>query len=175
MPLTDHDTYQTASGLKRSLLARLSPWPTLAFYPSVFRIVLNASRLARRGAYGDPEWVQSSLAVLRAMEAVGMRLMVEGVDHVRGLRGPAVFVGNHMSTLETFVLPAIVQPVRPVTFVVKEALLTYPVFGPIMRSRDPIAVGRANPREDLKAVLEGGQARLARGISLIVFPQTTRS
>ena len=44
-----------------------------------------------------------------------------------------------------------------------------------MRSRDPIAVTRTNPREDLKAVLEGGAARLERGTTIIVFPQTTRT
>ncbi len=175
MALADQDTYQTPPGLRRSLLARLSPWPALAFYPPVFRIVQRASRLARRGLYGNREWVESSLGIVRVMEGVGMRLAVEGLGHVRALAEPAVFVGNHMSTLETFVLPAILQPLRPITFVVKEALLTYPVFGPVMRSRDPIAVGRANPREDLRAVLEGGQERLARGVSLVVFPQTTRS
>ena len=44
-----------------------------------------------------------------------------------------------------------------------------------MRSRDPMVVGRANPRDDLRAVFEGGAARLARGISIVVFPQTTRT
>jgi 1-acyl-sn-glycerol-3-phosphate acyltransferase len=44
-----------------------------------------------------------------------------------------------------------------------------------MRSRDPIAVTRTNPRHDLKAVLEGGVDRLKQGISIIVFPQTTRT
>jgi 1-acyl-sn-glycerol-3-phosphate acyltransferase len=43
-----------------------------------------------------------------------------------------------------------------------------------MRSRDPVAVTRTNPRQDLKTVMEGGKERLANGISLIVFPQTTR-
>ncbi|MDD4702666.1 MAG: lysophospholipid acyltransferase family protein, partial [Desulfovibrio sp.] len=50
-----------------------------------------------------------------------------------------------------------------------------PLFGPVMRSRDPIVVGRANPREDLTAVIEGGLERLSKGISIIVFPQSTRS
>jgi 1-acyl-sn-glycerol-3-phosphate acyltransferase len=44
-----------------------------------------------------------------------------------------------------------------------------------MRSRDPIAVTRDNPREDFKAVMEGGIKRLEQGISIVVFPQTTRS
>jgi len=49
------------------------------------------------------------------------------------------------------------------------------VFGPIMRSRGPILVGRTNPREDLKAVLEGGTKKLQAGQSVIIFPQSTRS
>jgi 1-acyl-sn-glycerol-3-phosphate acyltransferase len=80
-----------------------------------------------------------------------------------------------MSTLETFVLPVILAPLRPVTFVVKGSLVRYPVFGPVMRSRDPIVVERTNPRADLKTVLDGGAERLARGVSVIVFPQTTRT
>jgi 1-acyl-sn-glycerol-3-phosphate acyltransferase len=175
MALADQDTYQTPPGRRRSLLARVSRWPGLAFYLPVLRIVVRSGWLAVRGAYGDAEWVVASLGVIRAMEGVGMRLTIEGMGHLRGLGGPAVFVGNHMSTLETFVLPAIIQPVGAVTFVVKDTLLRYPVFGPVLRSRDPIAVGRENPREDLRAVFEGGQERLARGKSVIVFPQGLRS
>ena len=58
---------------------------------------------------------------------------------------------------------------------VKESLLKYPFFGPVLGSREPIVVGRSNPREDLVAVLEGGEARLKQGRSVIVFPQSTRS
>jgi 1-acyl-sn-glycerol-3-phosphate acyltransferase len=86
-----------------------------------------------------------------------------------------VYVGNHMSILETFVLPCLIRPYRKVTFVVKKSLMEYPFFGPILQSRDPIVVGRVNPRQDLKTVLEDGQARLDKNISIIIFPQTTRS
>ena len=47
-----------------------------------------------------------------------------------------------MSSLETMVLPAIVQPIKHVTFVVKASLLNYPIFKYVMRSRDPVAVTR---------------------------------
>jgi len=36
-------------------------------------------------------------------------------------------------------------------------------------------VGRDNPREDLKIVFEEGQKRLEADISIVIFPQTTRS
>ena len=104
-----------------------------------------------------------------------MRIEITGTEHFSRLEGPCVFIGNHMSTLEAFVLPTIIQPLKRVAFVVKKSLVEYPVFGHLMRSRDPIVVGRTNPREDLKAVLEGGAERLRSGISIVVFPQKTRS
>ncbi len=175
MRLADQDTYRTPPDRRRSWLARPCPWPRVAFFLPGLRGGFRSSRLAKRGLYDDQRWVEASLAILRAMEGVGMRVTIEGMQHLRGLDRPAVFLGNHMSTLETFVLPGIIQPLRPVTFVVKESLLDYPVFGPVMRARDPVAVGRRNPREDLTAVFEGGRERLARGVSIVVFPQTTRT
>ncbi|MEN8200155.1 MAG: lysophospholipid acyltransferase family protein, partial [Thermodesulfobacteriota bacterium] len=71
-------------------------------------------------------------------------------------------------------LPAIVVQERPVTFIIKEALMEYPVFKHVMRSRDPIALSRTNPREDLKTVMVEGKKRLEKGVSVVVFPQTTR-
>ena len=169
------DTYHTDPTAPVSWLARLLPLTRFAFYGPAMEIVWRASRLAARGVLDDQAWLRSSNEELRVVEALGMDVQVEGLEHLRGLDGPAVIVGNHMSTLETFLLPGMVVPYRPVTFVVKDTLLRYPVFGHVMRSRDPIVVGRTNPREDFKAVLEGGEQRLARGISVIVFPQTTRA
>ncbi len=131
--------------------------------------------MARREQYGDEEWTVSSYKVLKDLEALGAPAEITGLEHVRQLDSPCVFVANHMSTLETMVLPAIIQPIRDVTFVVKQSLLDYPVFKHIATARDPIAVARDNPREDLKAVINGGIDRLGRGISVVVFPQTTRS
>jgi 1-acyl-sn-glycerol-3-phosphate acyltransferase len=73
------------------------------------------------------------------------------------------------------VLPIVIHPIRRVTFIVKDSLLAYPVFKHVLSARDPIVVGRTNPRQDLKTVLEGGMARLQKGVSVIVFPQTTRT
>ena len=79
-----------------------------------------------------------------------------------------------MSTLETFFLPSIIQPTKDVTYIVKKSLLTYPGLGPVLRSRNPIALTRTNPREDLANVLENGSKILTSGRSIIIFPQGTR-
>jgi 1-acyl-sn-glycerol-3-phosphate acyltransferase len=164
-------SYSTGDG-RGSLLARIAP--SLVFYPRIVAVILRAGSAAKRGRYDDAAWAASSLDTVRALESAGVRFEISGLEHVAAQDGPCVFIGNHMSTLETFVLPAILLPFTRITFVVKRSLMEYPVFGHVMRSRDPIAVGRTNPREDLKAVLEGGAERLGGGISLIIFPQTTR-
>ena len=164
--------YRTAAGLATPL-ARA--FPGLCFYSLAGPIVWRASRLAIHGRYDDAAWSRSSLGILRALEAAGVRLEITGVDHFRTLEGPCVFIGNHMSTLETFVLPTVICASKRVTFVVKRELTKYPVFGHVMRARDPVVVGRSNPRDDLRAVLDGGTERLRAGISIVVFPQTTRT
>ncbi len=164
--------YQTSSGAT-SRFSRLLP--TANFYRQFFWSVLRSSSVARRGKYDNFEWSRTSFEVLKSLESVGVRTQISGVEHVRTPKLPCVFVGNHMSMLETMVLPAIIQPIRDVTFVVKQSLMDYPIFRHIVRARDPIAVTRQNPREDFKTVMQSGIERLKNGCSIVVFPQTTRS
>ena len=132
-------------------------------------IVLQASRLCKKGVYTNDCWVQSSLNTLKALESVGGRFEIQNLAVIRKLESSCVFVSNHMSILETFILPCLIQPYRDVTFVVKESLLSFPFFKHVMRNRNPIVVGRGNPREDLRTVLEEGQNRLNANISVIIF------
>jgi len=165
--------YITGDSVKPSFLSRL--FPSLFFYMRTLRPVLHGSYCGWRNRYPDEVWIKDSLNVLRAIESVGARVEVTGAENLAALRGPCVFVSNHMSTLETFTLPSMILPFTSVTFVLKKSLLEYPIFRHLLLSLDPIEVGRVNPREDLKAVLEGGTRRLEAGVSIIVFPQTTRS
>ncbi|MCE5312970.1 MAG: 1-acyl-sn-glycerol-3-phosphate acyltransferase [Nitrospiraceae bacterium] len=164
--------YITPAG-KRPFIAGIAP--QIYFKTRLIQIVTSGGSRAKRGLYGDAEWVESSLNTLSALEDIGIVVSITGAENFINLKGPCVFIANHMSTLETFVLPGIVQPYKDVAFVVKQSLITYPVFGHIMRSRNPVVVTRQNPRDDLRTVLAEGAARLAAGISVIVFPQGTRS
>lgn len=155
--------------------------PTLAsLFPSVFFYVALAKGpvqwLFRKGeGCDDASWVYASSWCGDEFEKCGGSMVIEGLENLRAVDGPCVVVANHMSTYETFLLPAIIRPIKRVTFVVKKSLVSTPLFGPVMRSRDPVVVGRENPREDLAAVLTGGAERLNKGVSVVVFPQHTRS
>ncbi|MDF1537127.1 MAG: lysophospholipid acyltransferase family protein [bacterium] len=149
-------------------------WPSLVFHWKMLGIYWRANRLAVSGLYDGDQWSLSSLEVFRNLESVGVRFRIENMDVLRRVNGPCVFVANHMSTLETMVLPCLIQPLMDTTFIAKESLVRFPVFGPVLRTRQPITVGRQDPRDDLRTVLEGGKDRLDGGRSIIVFPQTTR-
>lgn len=169
--LFEKGVYETAP---RSVSFFARHFPSLVFYRYLLPIVFRASAKAKRSLYDSTAWCASSLEVLRALEHVGVSVEIGGADNFLTLEGPCIFVANHMSTLETFVLPCIIGPYRSLTFVVKQGLLEYPVFRHVMRSRKPITVLRENPRDDLRAVLEGGAEKLKAGWSLIIFPQATR-
>jgi 1-acyl-sn-glycerol-3-phosphate acyltransferase len=170
--LTTESFYQTPERTRPGMTA----WfPGVVFYAKVFGVICRAAKLAKHGGYDSQHWIESSVTTVRALESVGGSFDLQNLDVPRQLDSPCVFIGNHMSILETFVLPCLIQPHRPITFVVKESLITYPLFGHVMRSRDPVVVGRTHPREDLRTVLEEGEKRLAANISVVIFPQTTRS
>lgn len=168
----DSDTYQTKK-VKKAFLAKVSP--SIYFYGRLVKLVFSASNKAKKGIYDDNEWLNSSLDFLNILERAGTKIHVEGIDNFRFLNDPILFIGNHMSTLETFLLPSIIAPYKKLTYVVKKSLVDYPVFKHVMQSRDPVVVSRSNPREDFKIVMKEGKDRIENKYSIVVFPQTTRS
>ena len=150
------------------------PGLNLVFYFMFLRTVFKSRRLVKKGLYDDEAWARSSLDILQFTEKCGGRFQIEGLENLKKCQGPVVFVSNHMSTLENMILPFLIAPLLRVTFVVKESLVSNRIFGPIMRSRNPITVSRKNSREDLKKVLDQGQKLISEGISIIIFPQSTR-
>lgn len=169
------DSYDTPADTPRCLGDKIFLKTRIWFYVLFLRIVFYCRKLALKGVYDNENWVRTSLMVFKAVEKCGGRFHIRGIDNLRkDTDKPVVIVSNHMSTLETIIFPCIIASIRPVTFVVKDVLVRQKVFGPIMRSREPIVVGRQSPKEDLIKVLKEGQEILENGRSLIIFPQSTR-
>lgn len=162
------NTYESTGLTKAS-------FPSFSFYPRMTYVFFSECFKAARGGYTGADWTRASWRVLKALESVGVNFSIQGMENINASDEPVVFIANHMSTMETLVLPCMIQPRKDVTFVVKESLIHYPFFKHILLSRDPVALGRKNPREDLVTVLKEGVKRLEKGRSIIVFPQSTRS
>jgi 1-acyl-sn-glycerol-3-phosphate acyltransferase len=160
---------------RRFLVKRFHGWATLIYYLQLFHIILVESFVARKRPYEGKTWAKGSLDVLKVVESAGGDFHISGLKALNRFRGPAVYIANHMSLLDTLILPCILLAYGKVTFVVKEGLLRYPVLGIIIRAIHPIAVTRENPRKDLKTVLNQGATLISRGVSIIIFPQATRS
>ena len=141
------------------LLTRI--FPSLSFYTRIFLGTTHwLTSRAAKGKCDDAAWCYASAWILEDVERTGISVRVSGLEAFNEAEGPFVIVANHMSTLETYLLPCILRPRFPVTFIVKRSLTTTPFFGHVMRSRDPVVVDRVNPREDLTTILREGTERL---------------
>ncbi|WP_434625696.1 lysophospholipid acyltransferase family protein [Azospirillum sp. B2RO_4] len=153
----------------RVLLASMGFYPQWGFYTALAAAKATFGRLT----YDD--LVVGSRRIMRALERCDVRFEISGTEALDPAQGPYVFVCNHMSVMETQVLPAVISHIRPTTFVAKPSLMRYPVFRRVLQSFDPIIVTRTDPRSDLQHVLEMGKRKLDAGISVIIFPQARRS
>lgn len=169
--LAEQNSYRTA--VRGNSLSK--KFPSLAFYIRLLKIVLQSNKKAKYKLYDDYNWVASSFDVFDALEKSGVVFEIDGMSNLKKNDGPVIFISNHMSTLETMILPSIIQPVKPVVYVIKEELANYPLFGKVAMARSPILVGRKNPREDLRVVIEDGEKNIRKGKSIIIFPQRTRN
>ena len=170
----EEDIYQTPEGL-RSTGDKIFLNTRWYFVAKCFKFLLCKRRIALNGGFENDVWQKSSYEFIKLIESCGGKFSFSGLDNIRDLKEPVVYVSNHMSTLETFVFPCIMLMAGDVSFVVKRSLTTNYIFGPIMRATDPVVVNRKNPKEDLQQVLKKGKEYLQNGTSVVVFPQSTRS
>lgn len=170
------NSYDTPPDQKRDFIDKYlafgSRW---YFYLRNFYIFCQSGHCGKKGQLTGERQVFYSNKNIRLIEKCGGKIHLRGLDNLSAVDGAVMMIGNHMSLLETAIFHAIVRPRRDFTFVIKQGLLKVPFFGNIMRALDAIAIGRANPRDDLKIVLSRGKEILQSGRTIILFPQSTRS
>ena len=102
----------------------------------------------------------------------GITLKVEGLNHLDSAR-PYVFMVNHQSNID---IPVLIQAIRgfQLRWIAKKELLWIPFFGWAMWASKHILVDRADRRNALTG-LNKAKDRIRAGISIVVFPEGTRS
>lgn len=167
--------YHTPEGVPQPLLVRLLGWSRIPFYRYVYHEIRTAKQESDQGLFDDSRFIAHSAGIIRAVERCGGTVSISGMEHIASVSGPVVLIANHMSFLETFALPGMILRRRRFSFVVKESLITNRWVGAFLATLHPIAVGRTNPRADLRVLLEEGKDRISSGQSVCVFPQSTRT
>ena len=152
-----------------------APFRRLAFTARMLRSYWHSYVWSARPDFRAKAWAELSFEVLRNAEKAGARVEAEGFRALDALQGgPAVIVCNHVSAMETYLLPSMLCAWNDVAYILKRSLLNYPVVGRCIRAIDPIPVSRKSPVSDLRAVLEFGTKALRNGRFAVIFPQGSR-
>ena len=116
-------------------------------------------------------WLTLSIDAARVI--MGIRYQIQGQDNLPvGDTSPAILLVKHQSTYETFLMPAIMP--HPLAYVFKRELLYVPFFGWAIGKLDMIHIDRSQRAKAFAKVVEQGQALLAQGVWVIMFPEGTR-
>jgi fatty-acyl-CoA synthase len=99
----------------------------------------------------------------------GLSPRVIGAEHLEGI-GPAVFVANHASYIDSLVLMSVVR--KDFRFVAKRALLAYPLLGFVLRKAGHLTIEKAEWSSRLAGADQLREA-LRGGHSLAIFPEGT--
>lgn len=171
------------------LVAADAGWPMLLFEP---RAHASPAALARSlGAYstlaatalGGLAWgittgrrrAAAETATRVSSEAVlglgGIEVEVQGEANLWAHR-PAVFLFNHQSSLDAYVLFSLLK--HGVTAVAKKEMAHAPLVGPLLQALDFAFIDRGNTPNAI-ASLQPAVDRLRNGLSVVVAPEGTRS
>jgi len=136
---------------------------TAVYGTAIFFVALVSRKLARKLTR---LWNRNVLAI------GGVRVKVVGADKLAdGER--YVFMSNHQSALD---IPVIYAGLREqISFIAKKELFMIPFFGWGMWAVGHISIDRQNPRKAHASIARAVQRLNKENVSLILFPEGTRS
>ncbi|MGV2432483.1 MAG UNVERIFIED_CONTAM: 1-acyl-sn-glycerol-3-phosphate acyltransferase [Rickettsiaceae bacterium] len=85
-------------------------------------------------------------------------------------KGPCLILANHQSFWDNVIMPHIFPRQ---SWVIKKELYNIPFFGLGLRLVEPIAVDRSD-NISVKQILHMGSEKLAEGLCVVMFPESTR-
>jgi len=137
------------------------PWTVIALSIGVCLSLFGQNVVHRWGIL----WGRSCLWL------AGLKLKVTGSENLTG-DGPAIYVSNHQSNFDIPLLYAGL----PIQFrwMAKQELFNIPLFGLAMKSSGYIPIDRSNRKEAMRS-LTAAARRIRAGVSVIIFPEGTRS
>lgn len=142
--------------------------PTIAVYTIVLGIASITSSFADRRGYFAHGCARAWSWLILA--TTGVDVTVEGLDRI--VAGKTyVFVANHQSIYD---IPVLFWSIPfQLRIIAKESLGRFPMLGPHLKRTGHMLVDRSHP--DRSRIFEWATRLAANGLSLIIFPEGTRS
>ncbi|KAK4528457.1 hypothetical protein GAYE_SCF56G6400 [Galdieria yellowstonensis] len=100
-----------------------------------------------------------------------VRVVIQGEENLPTVDRPVMYVANHQSFLDIYVLSALKPKFK---FVSKIEVFSYPIIGWAMALAGYVGLKRGDSRRQLQTYREIVR-KLESGISLVMFPEGTRS
>ncbi|EPS68411.1 hypothetical protein M569_06354, partial [Genlisea aurea] len=104
------------------------------------------------------------------MGILGNPIKIEGGQY---RNEPAIYVCNHASVLDV-ILTMWLTPTGTVGIAKKEVIF-YPLFGQLFLLANHLRIDRSNPKAAIESMKQAGDAVVKNNLSLIMFPEGTRS
>jgi 1-acyl-sn-glycerol-3-phosphate acyltransferase len=149
-------------------------WTTVSFTWGPFSVFPKCAICEGLGILNTDRWAHFCFCAVQTAEKFGMEVKLDGWENRAGYDGPVVYLCNHMSTLETILLPPILLSYSPFNVVVKASLSHLPFLAKAADHMGLVPIGRKSPREDLMTIFRVGCERIGKGISFLIFPQGSR-
>ncbi len=141
----------------------------LVFYPWTLIALIIAICLSLFGQNIVHSW--GILWGRSCLWLAGLKVKVTGAENLTVV-GPAIYVSNHQSNIDIPLLYAGL----PIQFrwMAKKELFRIPLFGAAMKRGGYIPIDRSNRKEAMRS-LTAAAKKIRNGVSVIIFPEGTRS
>ncbi len=131
-------------------------------------VAILVSFLDRSGKLIPPIYKLWGRLIVRS---AGVKVTIENAGRLDS-SSPQILMSNHQSFFDVFAMIGYL-PVD-LRFVAKKSLARIPVFGQAMKAIGTIILDRENHQQAIKSLNQGAQ-KFSRGISILNFPEGSRS
>ncbi len=166
--------YETSDGNRPAKRVKPNPFVTIAYTLRLCRVFPLCALYEHLHCLDTDKWAHFCFSSITGLERLGVKVTVEGWKTRQEYDGPVVYLCNHMSTIETILLPPLLLSYGPFNVVAKQSLSKLPFLEKAAAHMGMVPVGRKSPREDLMNMLRIGVERIKAGNSFLIFPQGTR-
>jgi len=142
----------------------------IIFYTIIFSILALISGLIDKTYYTYKLLTKGYSAGILFIS--GVKVKTSGLKNIQG-EGPFIFVSNHISQFDIIALQFTI-PLKT-GFVFKKELAKIPLFGWQLLTGPHIVIDRSNAENALKSIHKARHKMKAKGVSMILFPEGTRS